>query len=172
MMRCRPAARRPRDGRARRGPDRTATVRSGRRVSRGGAVSMTSARAYRLGRRRTTWASSRRASRSMPCLAIFPAIIAAVSVYALVANPSNIKSQLDPLIKAPAAPAAGISSSTSCPVRRRPVTAGSASAWSSVSSARCSPRRVGVRALMIGLNVIYDRTDRANFVQVRVFAWP
>jgi membrane protein len=101
-------------------------------------------------------------------LAIFPAIIAAVSVYALVANPSNIKSQLDPLIKA-LPPGGG-----DLLINQLSGTASSSHGGISVGVVIGILGTVfaasgGVRALMTGLNVIYERTESRNFIKVRAF---
>lgn len=101
-------------------------------------------------------------------LAVFPAIIAAVSVYALVADPSTIKSQLDPLIRA-LPPGGG-----DLLVDQLTGTASSSHGGVSVGviigiAGTLFAASGGVRALMTGLNVIFERTESRNFVKLRVF---
>ena len=102
-------------------------------------------------------------------LAVFPAIIAAVSVYALVADPSTIKSQLDPLIK-------------TLPPGGGDLLVGQLTATASSSHGGVSIGVIigivgtlfaasgGVRALMTGLNVIFERTESRNFIKLLVFS--
>ncbi len=101
-------------------------------------------------------------------LAVFPAIIAAVSVYALVADPSNIKSQLDPLIRA-LPPGGG-----DLVVNQLTGTASASHGGISVGViigilGTLFAASGGIRALMTGLNVIFERTESRNFVKLRVF---
>jgi len=102
-------------------------------------------------------------------LAVFPAIIAAVSVYALIADPSTIKSQLDPLIKT-LPPGGG-------DLLVGQLTATASSSHSGVSIGviigivgTLFAASGGVRALMTGLNVIFERTESRNFIQLLVFS--
>jgi membrane protein len=102
-------------------------------------------------------------------LAVFPAIIAAVSVYALVADPSSIKSQLDPLIKT-LPPGGG-------DLLVGQLTATASSSHSGVSigviigiAGTLFAASGGVRALMNGLNVIFERTESRNFIKLLVFS--
>jgi membrane protein len=102
-------------------------------------------------------------------LAIFPAIIAVVSVYALVADPANIGTQLQPVIKA-------------LPPGGGDLLVGQLTGTASASHGGISVGVIvgilgtlfaasgGVRALMTGLNVIFERSETRNFVKVRAFA--
>jgi membrane protein len=102
-------------------------------------------------------------------LAIFPAIIGVVSVYALVADPAQIRTQLDPLIRSlppgggdllvnqlTGAINAGHGGITVGLVISLLVTVLAASA--------------GVRALMTGLDVIHRRVESRGFLTVRLLA--
>lgn len=101
-------------------------------------------------------------------LAIFPAIIAAVSVYSLVADPRTIESQLRPLIRA-LPPGGG-----DLLVGQLTATASSSHGGISVGviigiAGTLFAASGGVRALMTGLNVIFERTESRNFIKLRVF---
>ena len=101
-------------------------------------------------------------------LAVFPAIIAAVSIYSLVADPKTIESQLDPLIKA-LPPGGG-----DLLVSQLTGTASSSHGGISVGViigiiGTLLAASGGVRALMTGLNVIFERTESRNFIKLRVF---
>jgi len=102
-------------------------------------------------------------------LATFPAIIAVVSIYSLVANPENIAKQLQPLIRA-------------LPPGGGDLVVGQLTATARASHGGVSVGVIvgllgtlfaasgGVRALMSALNVIFERTETRNFAKVRVFA--
>ena len=102
-------------------------------------------------------------------LAVFPAIIAAVSIYALVADPAAIKTQLEPLIKT-LPPGGG-------DLLVGQLTATASSSHSGVSigviigiAGTVFAASGGVRALMTGLNVIFERTESRNFINMLVFS--
>jgi membrane protein len=102
-------------------------------------------------------------------LALFPAIIAAVSIYGLVADPETVRSQLDRLTEM-------LSPETATIVGQqiRQVTSGAGGAlglatvvgiltalWSASS---------GMKALITGVNLAYDETETRKFVKLRGLA--
>lgn len=102
-------------------------------------------------------------------LAIFPSIIGMVSVYALVADPHDIRSQLDPVIRA-LPPGGGellVNQLTGAVESGRDgltfgvVISLLATVWAASG---------GVRALMTGLNVINRRPETRGFLKLRALA--
>lgn len=102
-------------------------------------------------------------------LAIFPAIIGVVSVYALVADPNQIRTQLNPVIRA-LPPGGGdllVNQLTSAiDAGQNGITLGLViSLLVTVVAASA-----GVRALMTGLDIIHRRTETRGFLTLRVLA--
>ncbi len=101
-------------------------------------------------------------------LAIFPAIIAMVTVYALVATPEQIEHQIRPLLKTlpPGAADLLLAPLTSAANHGGGLTIGLivsllGTLWAAAG---------GVSALMTGLNVIYDVHEGRNFVKLKARA--
>jgi membrane protein len=102
-------------------------------------------------------------------LAVFPAIIAVVSIYALVANPSDIAHQLEPVTRA--LPPGGADLVVNQLTSAARASHGGVSIGVIVGLlATIFAASGGVRGLMIGLNVIFERTESRNFAKVRAFA--
>jgi membrane protein len=102
-------------------------------------------------------------------LSLFPAIIAAVSIYGLVADPETVRGQLDRLTQLLSPDTASILGQ-----QIRQVTAGAGGAlglatvlgiltalWSASS---------GMKALITGVNMAYDETETRKFVKLRGLA--
>jgi membrane protein len=102
-------------------------------------------------------------------LSLFPAIIAAVSIYGLVADPETVRGQLDRLTQLLSPDTASILGQ-----QVRQVTAGAGGAlglatvlgiltalWSASS---------GMKALVTGVNMAYDETETRKFVKLRGLA--
>jgi membrane protein len=102
-------------------------------------------------------------------LSLFPAIIAAVSIYGLAADPETVRGQLDRLTQLLSRDTASILSQ-----QIRQVTAGAGGAlgfatvlgiltalWSASS---------GMKALVTGVNLAYDETETRKFVKLRGLA--
>lgn len=102
-------------------------------------------------------------------LAIFPGIIGVVSVYALVADPGQIRTQLNPVIRA-LPPGGGdllVNQLTSA------INAGSGGITTGLVIsllATVVAASAGVRALMTGLDVIHRRTETRGFLAFRLLA--
>jgi membrane protein len=101
-------------------------------------------------------------------LAIFPAIIAVVTVYALVATPEQIEHQIRPLLKTlpPGAADLLLAPLTSAAAHSGGLTIGLivsllGTLWAAAG---------GVSALMTGLNVIYGVHEGRNFVKLKARA--
>lgn len=102
-------------------------------------------------------------------LAIFPTIIAMVSVYALVADPQQIRSQLDPVIRAlpPGGGELVVNQLTGA------IDAGHGGLTFSLAISLLATvwaASAGVRALMTGLNVINHRSESRGFIKLRALA--
>jgi membrane protein len=102
-------------------------------------------------------------------LSLFPAIIAAVSIYGLVADPETVRGQIDQLTKALSPETAEIIGT-----QLREVTSGAGGAlgvatvvgiltalWSASS---------GMKALITGVNLAYDETETRKFLKLRGLA--
>jgi membrane protein len=102
-------------------------------------------------------------------LALFPAIIAGVSIYGLVADPETVRRQLEQLTEMLSEDTAGILST-----QIREITSGAGGAlgvatvigiltalWSASS---------GMKALITGVNLAYDETESRKFVKLRGLA--
>jgi membrane protein len=102
-------------------------------------------------------------------LALFPAIIAGVSIYGLVADPETVRDQIDELTKMLSPETADIVGN-----QLREVTSGAGGAlglatvigiltalWSASS---------GMKALITGVNLAYDETETRKFVKLRGLA--
>jgi membrane protein len=102
-------------------------------------------------------------------LSLFPAIIAAVSIYGLVANPDTVRRQLDRLAQLLSPETASILSQ-----QIKQITSGAGGAlglatllgiltalWSASS---------GMKALVAGVNLAYDETESRKFLKLRGFA--
>jgi len=102
-------------------------------------------------------------------LAIFPAIIGVVSVYALVADPDQIRTQLKPLIRS--LPPGGGDLLVNQLTGATNASHGGVTVGLVISLlATIFAASAGVRALMTGLDVIHRRTESRGFVTLRLLA--
>ena len=96
-------------------------------------------------------------------LALFPAIVAAISIWGLVADPSEITQQLEASTAALPSGAGDLLNDQMDagrePASRRP----SGSRCSCRCSSRCGARRAGPPGLVEGINAAYDEVDRRTF---------
>jgi membrane protein len=102
-------------------------------------------------------------------LSLFPAIIAAVSIYGLVADPETVRDQIDRLTQLLSPETAGILSQ-----QIRQVTAGAGGALGlatvlGIATALWSASS-GMKALVTGVNMAYDETESRKFLKLRGLA--
>ena len=109
---------------------------------------------------------ARRRGRLYSLLALFPAVIAGVSIYGLVADPTTVQNQIDQLTRKLSPETATIIGT-----QLKQVTSGAGGAlglatvvgiltalWSASS---------GMKAMITGVNLAYDETESRKFVKLR-----
>lgn len=96
-------------------------------------------------------------------LALFPAIAAVIGLYGLIADPATIQSHLETLREILPDAAFGIIADQVNSLVQQDRSLGVASLLAIVISLWSA--RLGVKALVTGLNVVYDRADNRGFLQ-------
>src|SRR5215204_6834757 len=102
-------------------------------------------------------------------LALFPAIIAGVSIYGLVADPETVRSQIDKLTQMLSPETATILSQQ---IRQVTSSAGGALGLATVIGILTAlwSASSGMKALITGVNLAYDETEGRKFVKLRGLA--
>jgi membrane protein len=102
-------------------------------------------------------------------LSLFPAIIAAVSIYGLVADPQTVRDQIDQLAKQLSPETAAILTQQ---IRQVTSSAGGALGVATVIGILTAlwSASSGMKALITGVNLAYDETESRKFVKLRGLA--
>lgn len=102
-------------------------------------------------------------------LAIFPALIAIVSIYGLVVSPEQVNQQLSQLASVVPSEAFGIIEER---ITKLSETSSSALGWSTVLSILFAlwSANAGMKALFIGINIAYDEKNQRSFIKANLLS--